>query len=192
MKEILFAFSSTAFLMIASIVTVKAQDSTMKAEVMPAAVQQDIVDIAGGSPEHTMLVKAITDANLTKVFKMNGPYTVFAPTNAAFEKIPESDRTKLMKNKGELAKTIKYHVVGGNWNSTTMMAAIKHGNGVVELPTLAGSKLKATVEEGKVKLTDENGNALYVTNADIMASNGVIHIVDAVAMPMQQVTAAKK
>jgi uncharacterized surface protein with fasciclin (FAS1) repeats len=72
------------------------------------------------------------------------------------------------------------------------MAAIKQGNGVVELPTLSGSKLKATVEEGKVKLTDENGNAFYVTNADIMASNGVIHIVDGVAMPMQQVTAAKK
>ena len=192
MKKILFAFSSTAFLMIASIVTVKGQDSVMKSEVMPVAVQQDIVEIAGASPEHTMLVKAITDANLVKVFKMNGPYTVFAPTNAAFEKIPETDRAKLMKNKAELSKTLKYHVVGGNWNSTTLMAAIKHGNGMVELPTLAGSKLRATVEEGKVKLTDENGNALYVTNADIMASNGVIHIVDAVAMPMQQVTAAKK
>jgi uncharacterized surface protein with fasciclin (FAS1) repeats len=192
MKKILFAFSSTAFLMIASIVTVKGQDSIMKSEVMPAAVQQDIVDIAGASPEHTTLVKAITDANLVKVFKMNGPYTVFAPTNAAFDKIPAADRTKLMKNKGELAKTLKYHLVGGNWNSTTLMAAIKQGNGVVELPTLSGSKLKATVEEGKVKLTDENGNAFYVTNADIMASNGVIHIVDGVAMPMQQVTAAKK
>lgn len=192
MKKILLAFSSTAFLMIASIVTVKGQDSIMKSEVMPAAVQQDIVDIAGASPEHTTLVKAITDANLVKVFKMNGPYTVFAPTNAAFDKIPAADRTKLMKNKGELAKTLKYHLVGGNWNSTTLMAAIKQGNGVVELPTLSGSKLKATVEEGKVKLTDENGNAFYVTNADIMASNGVIHIVDGVAMPMQQVTAAKK
>ncbi len=192
MKKILFAFSSTAFLMIASIVTVKGQDSIMKSEVMPAAVMQDIVDIAGASPEHTTLVKAITDANLVKVFKMNGPYTVFAPTNAAFDKIPATDRTKLMKNKGELAKTLKYHVVGGNWNSTTLMAAIKQGNGVVELPTLAGSKLRATVEDGKVKLTDENGNSLYVTNADIMARNGVIHIVDAVAMPMQQVTAAKK
>lgn len=192
MKKILFAFSSTAFLMIASIVTVKGQDSIMKSEVMPAALQQDIVDIAGASPEHTTLVKAITDANLVKVFKMNGPYTVFAPTNAAFDKIPAADRTKLMKNKGELAKTLKYHLVGGNWNSTTLMAAIKQGNGVVELPTLSGSKLKATVEEGKVKLTDENGNAFYVTNADIMASNGVIHIVDGVAMPMQQVTAAKK
>jgi uncharacterized surface protein with fasciclin (FAS1) repeats len=192
MKKILFAFSSTAFLMIASIVTVKGQDSIMKSEVMPAAVQQDIVDIAGASPEHTTLVKAITDANLVKVFKMNGPYTVFAPTNAAFDKIPAADRTKLMKNKGELAKTLKYHLVGVNWNSTTLMAAIKQGNGVVELPTLSGSKLKATVEEGKVKLTDENGNAFYVTNADIMASNGVIHIVDGVAMPMQQVTAAKK
>lgn len=192
MKKILFAFSSTVFLMIASIVTVKGQDSIMKSEVMPVAVQQDIVDIAGASPEHTMLVKAITDANLVKVFKMNGPYTVFAPTNAAFDKIPATDRTKLMKNKGELAKILKYHVVGGNWNSTTLMAAIKQGNGVVELPTLAGSKLRATVEDGKVKLTDENDNSLYVTNADIMARNGVIHIVDAVAMPMQQVTAAKK
>ncbi|MFY7838987.1 MAG: fasciclin domain-containing protein [Lacibacter sp.] len=192
MKKILFAFSSTAFLMIASIVTVKGQDSSLKAEIMPVAVQQDIVDIAGGSPEHTMLVKAITDADLVKVFKMNGPYTVFAPTNAAFDKIPAADRTKLMKNKAGLAKVLKYHVVGGNWNSVTLMAAIKQGNGVVELPTLAGNKLKATIEDGKVKLTDEGGNACFVTNADIMASNGVIHIVDAVAMPMQQVTAAKK
>ena len=197
MKKIFLSFTSTAFFMIASIVTVNAQvDSsapvTPPTPPPPAVATSDIIGVATGSVDHTTLVEAINTANVLKVFQLNGPFTVFAPTNAAFEKIPEADRKKLMKNKAELAKTLKYHVVGGTWNSTNIMNAIKFGNGVVELPTLAGSKLKATVEDGKVKLTDENGNSMYVTNADILATNGIVHIVDGVAMPMQQTTAAKQ
>jgi uncharacterized surface protein with fasciclin (FAS1) repeats len=192
MKKIFFAFKSTAFLMIASILTVKAQIDAVPPPVPPQAATSDIVGIASGSAEHTTLVEAINTANLMKVFKMNGPFTVFAPTNAAFDKIPEADRKKLMKNKAELAKTLKYHIVGGNWNSTTLMNAIKHGNGFVDLPTLSGGKLKAIVEDGKVKLTDEMGNSMFVTNADIMATNGIVHIVDAVVCPMQPVIAAKQ
>ncbi len=192
MKKIFFAFTSTAFLMIASILTVKAQIDAVPPPVPPQAATSDIVGIASGSAEHTTLVEAINTANLMKVFKMNGPFTVFAPTNAAFDKIPEADRKKLMKNKAELAKTLKYHIVGGNWNSTTLMNAIKHGNGFVDLPTLSGGKLKAIVEDGKVKLTDEMGNSMFVTNADIMATNGIVHIVDAVVCPMQPVIAAKQ
>lgn len=197
MKKIFLAFTSTAFVMIASIVTVKAQvDSTPvvapPVAPPPAVATSDIVGVATGSVEHTTLVEAINTANVLKVFQLNGPFTVFAPTNAAFDKIPEADRKKLMKNKAELAKTLKYHMVGGTWNSTTLMNAIKFGNGVVELPTLSGGKLKATVEDGKVKLTDEMGNSMFVTNADIMATNGIVHIVDGVAIPLQPVTAAKQ
>ena len=195
MKKIFFTFTSTAFLMIASIVTVKAQvdpATPVTPPTPPPAATSDIVGVATGSVEHTTLVEAINTANVLKVFQLNGPFTVFAPTNAAFDKIPEADRKKLMKNKAELARTLKYHVVGGNWNSTTLMNAIKFGNGVVELPTLSGSKLKATVEDGKVKLTDEMGNSMYITNADIAATNGIVHIVDGVAIPMQPVTAAKQ
>lgn len=195
MKKIFFTFTSTAFLMIASIVTVKAQVdpvTPVTPPTPPPAATSDIVGIATGSVEHTTLVEAINTANVLKVFQLNGPFTVFAPTNAAFDKIPEADRKKLMKNKAELAKTLKYHMVGGTWNSTTLMNAIKHGNGFVELPTLSGGKLKATVEDGKVKLTDEMGNSMFVTNADIMATNGIVHIVDGVAIPLQPVTAAKQ
>jgi uncharacterized surface protein with fasciclin (FAS1) repeats len=195
MKKIFFAFTSTAFLMIASIVTVKAQvDSSapVTPPTPPPAATSDIIGVATGSVEHTTLVEAINTANVLKVFQLNGPFTVFAPTNAAFDKIPEADRKKLMKNKSELAKTLKYHMVGGTWNSTNIMNAIKFGNGFVELPTLSGGKLKATVEDGKVKLTDEMGNSMYITNADILATNGIVHIVDGVAHPMQPVTAAKQ
>ncbi len=191
MKKILFAFTATSFFMIASIVTVKAQsDSSMTATAPPTAVATtDIVGIASGSQDHTMLVDAINAAGVLKTFQLNGPFTVFAPTNAAFEKIPADDRAKLMKNKKELAKVLKYHVVGGTWTSTTLMAAIKQGEGFVQLPTLSGNKLKATVHDGKVMITDEMGNSFHVTNADILASNGLVHIVDGVAQPVQETIA---
>lgn len=194
MKKMFFTFTSTAFFMIASIVTVKGQGDPTQPVVPPTppAPTSDIIAIATGSADHTMLVESITNAGLEKVFKLNGPFTVFAPTNAAFEKIPEADRKKLMKNKAELAKVLKYHVVGGNWNAATIMTAIKHGEGFVQLPTLSGGKLKATVQDGRVMLTDEMGNSFYVTNADILATNGVVHVVDGVAQPVQQTTAAKQ
>lgn len=189
MKKILFAFTATSFLMIASIATVKAQTEIPVTPTAVVVATSDIVGIATGSQEHTMLVEAINTAGVLKTFQLNGPFTVFAPTNAAFEKIPVADRSKLMKNKKELAKLLKYHVVGGTWTSTTLMAAIKQGEGFIQLPTISGHKLKATVEEGKIMLTDEMGNSFYVTNADIVASNGLVHIVDGVAHPAQQAVA---
>ena len=170
MKKIFFSLSVAAFLMIASIATVFAQS--------------DVIDVATGSPDHSKLVEAIKTADLVNTFKLTGPYTFFAPTNAAFEKISEAELKKLMKNKAILATTLKYHVVGGNWNSTTLMAAIKQNNGSVQLPTVSGGKLTASVEDGKIKLTDENGNSAFVINADIAASNGLIHVVDGVVHPL--------
>lgn len=175
--------------MIASIVTVKAQVDSSVTTTAPVVATTDIVGIASGSQEHTMLVDAINAAGVLKTFQLNGPFTVFAPTNAAFEKIPADDRAKLMKNKKELAKILKYHVVGGTWTSTTLMAAIKQGEGFIQLPTLSGNKLKATVHDGKVMITDEMGNSFHVTNADILANNGLVHIVDGVAQPVQETVA---
>lgn len=177
MKKMFFSLSATAFFMIASIVTVRAQG--------------DVVDIAMGSPDHSKLVDAIKAADLVNTFKMAGPFTVFAPANSAFEKIAEADFKKLLKNKALLAKTLKYHVVGGSWNSTTLMAAIKQNNGAVQLPTLSGDKLTAIIEDGKVKLTDGNGNSAYVTNADIAASNGLVHVIDGVVHPLQPAVTKK-
>lgn len=177
MKKMFFSLSATAFFMIASIVTVKAQG--------------DLMDVAMGTQDCSKLVDAIKAADLVNTFKMEGSYTVFAPSNAAFEKIPADQLAKLMKNKAELARTLKYHIVGGNWSSSTLMSAIKQGNGSVQLPAINGSKLTATVEDGKIKLTDENGGSSYIANTDIAASNGVIHMVDNVAQPMKPAVAKR-
>ena len=168
-----------------------ASDGSENPMVGGAAMFSDknIVENASAAPNLKTLVAAVKAAGLVETLASPGPFTVFAPTNAAFEKIPAADRAKLMKNKKELAKVLKYHVVGGTWTSTTLMAAIKQGEGFVQLPTLSGHKLKATVQEGKVMLTDEMGNSFYVTNADILATNGLVHIVDGVAHPVQEAIA---
>ncbi len=171
MKKILFSLSATTLFMVFSIATVRAQG--------------DIMDVATANQDCSKLVEAIKSADLVNTFKMAATITVFAPSNAAFEKISAGELAKLMKNKAELARTLKAHVVGGNWNSTTLMNAIKQGNGTVQLPVLSGGKLTATVEDGKVKITDENGNSAFVSNADIAASNGIIHIVDGVVQPVK-------
>jgi len=171
MKKIFFSLSATALFMLFSIATVRAQG--------------DIMDVATANQDCSKLVEAIKSADMINTFKMASTITVFAPSNAAFEKMPAGELAKLMKNKKELASTLKCHIVGGNWNSTTLMNAIKQNNGSVQLPVLSGGKLTATVEDGKVKITDENGGSAFVSNADIAASNGIIHIVDGVVQPVK-------
>lgn len=145
--------------------------------------QGDIVAVASASKDHSTLVTAIDAAGLTQALKGSGPFTLFAPVNAAFGKLPDGELEKLLKNKEALAKILKNHVVSGKWDAASLMTAIKKNNGTLELVTVGGGKLIAVVDGGKVKLTDETGGMAYVTVADIMASNGIIHVTDALVLP---------
>lgn len=146
---------------------------------------KDVVDIAVGSADHTTLVIAVKAADLVTTLKSAGPFTVFAPTNEAFAKLPEGTVTSLLKpeSKATLTKILTYHVVSGNLDAAAVLAAIKNGNGKVVLTTVSGGKLTATLEMGKVKLTDESGSSSYVTVADLKGSNGVVHVIDGVLLP---------
>ncbi len=146
---------------------------------------KDVVDIAIGSADHTTLVAAVKAADLVTTLKGNGPFTVFAPTNAAFNKLPEGTVAGLLKpeSKAQLAKILTYHVVSGNLDAAAVTAAIKSGNGKAVVTTVSGGKLTVSLDNGKVKLVDENGNAAYVTAADLKGSNGVVHVIDAVVLP---------
>ncbi len=148
-----------------------------------AFAQGDIVDVASSSKDHSTLVTAIKAADLGSALKGAGPFTVFAPVNTAFEKIPAGELEKLMQNKEALGKILKYHVVSGKLDAASVAAAIKKGNGTAELVTLAGGKLKAVQDGTKIKITDENGVSAYVIIPDVAATNGVIHVVDALLMP---------
>lgn len=146
---------------------------------------KDIVDIASGSADHTTLVAAVVAADLAATLKSAGPFTVFAPTNAAFAKLPAGTVETLLKpeNKAQLAKILTYHVVSGNLDAAAVVAAITGGKGSVVLTTVSGGKLTASLVGGKVKLVDEGGNAAYVVTADLKGSNGVIHVIDGVVLP---------
>lgn len=149
------------------------------------AQNSDIVDIAVGSPAHTTLVAAVKAAGLVETLKSAGPFTVFAPTNEAFDKLPKGTVETLLKpaNKSTLAGILTYHVVVGNLDAAAVLAAIKKGNGKVVLTTVAGGKLTAALEKGKVVLTDEKGGKATVTAADLKATNGVVHVIDHVLLP---------
>ena len=149
------------------------------------APTNDVVDIAIGSADHTTLVAALKAADLVGTLKGKGPFTVFAPTNAAFDKLPAGTVATLLKpeNKSQLSKVLTYHVVSGNLDAAAVVAAIKAGNGKAVVTTVSGGKLTVILEKDKVKLTDESGNSAFVTTADLKGSNGVIHVIDSVVLP---------
>jgi len=149
------------------------------------AQTKDVVDIAISSADNTTLVAAVKAADLVATLKSAGPFTVFAPTNAAFAKLPEGTVATLLKpeNKATLAKILTYHVVSGNIDAKAVMAAIKGGNGKAVLTMVSGGKLTASLDGGKVKLTDENGASAFVVAVDLKGSNGVVHVIDSVVTP---------
>ncbi|MFA6246553.1 MAG: fasciclin domain-containing protein [Mucilaginibacter sp.] len=146
---------------------------------------KNIVENAVNSKDHTTLVAAVKQAGLVETLESAGPFTVFAPTNAAFDKLPKGTVETLLKpeNKATLTKILTYHVVSGKWSAAQLMAKIKAGNGTAELKTVSGGILKAMVKGGKIYLVDEKGGKSWVTIADVNQSNGVIHVVNAVLMP---------
>ncbi|MBB6237158.1 putative surface protein with fasciclin (FAS1) repeats [Pedobacter sp. AK013] len=146
---------------------------------------KDIVDNAVHSKDHTTLVAAVKAAGLVETLKSAGPFTVFAPTNAAFDKLPAGTVDNLVKpeNKATLTKILTYHVVAGKMDSKAIAKAIKAGGGKAELKTVQGGKLWAWMEGKKLVLKDEKGGMSTVTIADVYQKNGVIHVVDTVLMP---------
>ncbi len=149
------------------------------------AQTKTIVDIAVGSEAHTTLVAAVKAAGLVETLSGTGPFTVFAPVNAAFEKLPAGTVATLLEpaNKATLVKILTYHVVAGNIDAAAVLAAIKKGKGKAVLTTVSGGKLTASLDGAKVKLTDEKGGVAYVTATDLKGSNGIIHVIDTVVLP---------
>lgn len=161
-----------------------ATDTAATDTTAPAATT-DIVAGATASPDHSTLVSAIQAAGLVDTLKGAGPFTVFAPTNAAFEKLPAGTVDGLLApdKKADLTKILTYHVVSGNVDSAALTSQIEAGGGKATLTTVEGQPLTATLEGGKVVLTDAKGGKATVATADLRQSNGVIHSIDTVLMP---------
>ncbi len=151
----------------------------------PMLPTKDIIDNAVNSKDHTTLVAAVKAAGLVDTLKGAGPFTVFAPTNDAFAALPAGTVDTLLKpeSKPALTKVLTYHVVAGKMDAAALTKAIMAGGGKASLKTVSGGSLTATAAGGKVMVTDESGNTAHVTIADVMQSNGVIHVVDKVLLP---------
>ena len=146
---------------------------------------KDIIDNAVNSKDHTTLVAAVKAAGLVETLKGPGPFTVFAPTNAAFTALPAGTVDTLLKpeNKATLTNILTYHVVAGKWDAAALTKMIKDGKGMATIKTVSGGELTAKTNGSKIMLTDEKGGTATVTIADVYQSNGVIHVIDKVLLP---------
>ncbi len=190
MKSRIFTAIAFSIAMMTS-ASIFAQSKMMKSEktvmVGGAAMypSKNIVENAVNSKDHTTLVAAVKAAGLVETLQSEGPFTVFAPTNAAFEKLPKGTVKTLLKpqNKGKLTAVLTYHVVAGKKNAKDIIKDIKNGNGSATYKTVNGGILTAMLDGKNVVIKDENGNTATVTIADVNQSNGVIHVIDSVALP---------
>ncbi|MBH8571394.1 fasciclin domain-containing protein [Microvirga sp. STS02] len=189
MKKTLFSLAVVALFSVATTTTVSAQSKTKTVMVGGAAMYptKNIIENAVNSKDHTTLVAAVKAAGLVETLQGAGPFTVFAPTNEAFNKLPAGTVETLVKpeNKATLTKILTYHVVAGRMTSADLMKAIKAGGGKATLKTVSGGTLTAMMKGPKtIELKDEKGGVSTVTIADVLQSNGVIHVVNTVLMPM--------
>jgi uncharacterized surface protein with fasciclin (FAS1) repeats len=162
-----------------------AQEKTVEVGGAAMFPSKNIVENAVNSKDHTTLVAAVNAAGLVETLQSNGPFTVFAPTNSAFNNLPAGTVDNLLKpeNKEMLSGVLTYHVVAGKMDSREIAAAISAGNGKAELTTVEGGKLWAWMKDGKLMIKDEKGGTATVTIKDVYQSNGVIHVIDAVVLP---------
>jgi uncharacterized surface protein with fasciclin (FAS1) repeats len=146
---------------------------------------KNIIENAVNSKDHTTLVAAVKAAGLVETLSGAGPFTVFAPTNQAFNKLPAGTVESLVKpeNKATLTRVLTYHVVAGQWDSAAVAKMIKDAGGKAEIKTVQGGRLWASMKGRDLILTDEKGGWAKVTIADVYQSNGVIHVIDTVVMP---------
>jgi uncharacterized surface protein with fasciclin (FAS1) repeats len=163
----------------------QAQEKTVQVGGAAMYPSKNIVENAVNSKDHTTLVAAVKAAGLVETLESAGPFTVFAPTNEAFNMLPAGTVESLVKpeNKSTLTGILTYHVVAGRLDSKTLMTMIKAGNGVAELKTVAGGKLWVMMKGKHLWLKDEKGGMAEITIKDVYQSNGVIHVVDHVLMP---------
>jgi uncharacterized surface protein with fasciclin (FAS1) repeats len=179
-KLIIAAFALAAF---ATAPKANAQDPMVGGAAMYPT--KNIVENAVNSKDHTTLVAAVKAADLVATLESAGPFTVFAPTNEAFGKLPAGTVDDLVKpeNKATLTKILTYHVVAGRLSSADLWAKVKAGDGKAELTTVQGDPLTVMAQGKKLYLVDEKGGKSWITIADVNQSNGVIHVVNAVLMP---------
>lgn len=173
-------------LVIMSAFVLQASYAQKPVEVGGAAMYatKNIVENAVNSKDHTTLVAAVKAAGLVEALQSAGPFTVFAPTNAAFDKLPAGTVASLVQpeNKATLTKILTYHVVAGKLDANAIAQLIKEGNGTAVLKTVSGGTLKASLQGNKLVLTDEKGGMSTVTIQNVYQSNGVIHVIDTVVL----------
>src|SRR6266498_3830295 len=177
----MFAFAAVAAL-VATVTYAQKNPMVGGKEMFPT---KNIIENAVNSADHTTLVAAVKAAGLVDTLQGTGPFTVFAPTNDAFKKLPAGAVDNLLKaeNKDALTKVLTYHVVPGRLSSQDLKKQIKAGNGMAQLKTVAGGTLTATMKGNDIVLKDEKGGWSRVTQANVFQSNGVIHVIDTVVMP---------
>ncbi|PHR12290.1 MAG: beta-Ig-H3/fasciclin [Aequorivita sp.] len=191
MKSKLITAVLFSIALVAGTTSIIAQDKMMKDEkiVMVGGAEmypsKTIVANAVNSKDHTTLVAAVKTADLVETLQSDGPFTVFAPTNSAFEKLPAGTVETLLKpeNKTKLQTILTYHVIAGKHSASDILKDIKKGNGKATYKTVSGGTLTATMKGKNVMLMDENGGMATVTIADVNQSNGVIHVIDSVVLP---------
>lgn len=197
MKKLIIGFAALTMLFTACKETPKDADNNMmdgEAQQEDAtAVEADtmnesdetVADIAMSNDQFSTLVQAIQAAGLEETLQSDGPFTVFAPTNQAFSKLPEGTVTELLKpeNKAKLTGILTYHVVPGSYAAADIVKAINENDGKYEISTVEGGKLTASLDGDKVIVTDANGGKATVEQADVKGSNGIIHGIDTVLMP---------
>ena len=189
-KRFALFVSAAAIAVAASVATVpvyaQMNEKTVTVGGAPMYPSKNIIQNAVNSKDHTTLVAAVKAAGLVDTLSGPGPFTVFAPTNEAFAKLPAGTVDTLLKpeNKGTLTNVLTYHVVPGKMTAVQLMKAVKDGEGQAKLKTVEGDSI--TIKQagpGKLTVTDDKGGVATVTIADVLQSNGVIHVVDAVLMP---------
>lgn len=164
--------------------TEEAPEETTEAAVIEETTP-NIVEVAAGNDSFLTLVAALTAADLAGTLSGEGPFTVFAPTNEAFSKLPEGTVEKLLlpESKEALTGILTYHVVSGKYEAAAVIEAINANDGKFTVPTVNGGSIDLSLNDGNVLLTDANGGTATVIIADVAASNGVIHALDSVVMP---------
>ena len=187
MKKLIFASVGAAALALGGCATTMDNDMDGIAYVDGAAMYSNrtIVENAMNSPIHTTLVAAVKQAQLVDTLSGAGPFTVFAPTDAAFAKVPKAmlDSAMMDSNRPLLRKVLTYHVVPGRVTAADLMQRIRAGGGKAMITTVAGEQLTASMMSDRIMLTGKNGSMAHVTQGDVMQSNGVIHVVDGVLTP---------
>ena len=190
-KILTMSFLATALLISCGEKKKEAKEAMEATEEQVEEVVEDIqamptiVSVAAGDNRFSTLVTAVQAAGLVETLNSEGPFTVFAPTNDAFDKLPEGTVATLVEpeNKDKLTGILTYHVVSGTYDAAAVIEAINSNNGSFEVESVQGEMITLTLRDGKVLLTDANGGTSTVILADVLASNGIIHAIDTVVMP---------